>query len=125
MQTVGDIVARIDAWTDTRASGISPVHEATDAEKYTALVASMTEYGWHGAPLVVDGDQALTGAHRFSAAQATNTEIPCIQIEDVCRVFGVDWSAHRAEYETDYQAHLDIAEKLPAAVVQYLGLDLH
>lgn len=120
-----ETIALIKEWTEVREGGITPVHEVRDTVKYESLVASMEEGGWEGAPLVVDGDQALTGSHRYWAALATYTEIPRIQIEDVCDLFDVDWTAHREELPSEYDAYLNIADKLPADVVAYLGLDIH
>ena len=60
---------------------IRPFHEVRDAEKLAALVADMTERGWHGRPLVVidcgDYYQAITGSHRWAAANEVGLdEIP-------------------------------------------------
>lgn len=127
MQTMiaPETIALIEEWTETRDGGITPVHEVRDDEKYAALVASMEEDGWQGAPIVVDGDQALTGSHRYWAAVATFTEVPRIQIEDVCDLFDVDWAEHCEEWPDEYDCHIHIVDKLPAEVVEYLGMDMH
>jgi len=60
---------------------IRPFHEVRDSEKLAALIASMTERGWDGRPLVVidcgDYYQAITGSHRWAAANEVGLdEIP-------------------------------------------------
>ena len=42
----------------------TPFHEVRDIEKLNELVASMQANGWQGMPLVADGEQLITGAHR-------------------------------------------------------------
>ncbi|MCX4097729.1 hypothetical protein [Nocardia sp. alder85J] len=118
-------VALINEWTETHAGGINPVHDAHDQAKLAALIEDMTENGWQGAPLVVDGEQALTGSHRYWAAIATCTEIPRIDVTDLCRLFDVDWDTHRDEHYEIYDAYRMLPDLFPADVVAYLGLDLH
>jgi uncharacterized ParB-like nuclease family protein len=60
---------------------IRPFHEVRDSERLAALIASMTERGWDGRPLVVidcgDYYQAITGSHRWAAANEVGIdEIP-------------------------------------------------
>lgn len=125
MMLDSEILAQIQEWTETHEGGINPLHEVADQSKFEALKTSMDEDGWIGAPLVVDGDQALTGSHRYWAAIETFTEIPRIDIADLCDVCDIDWDAHRAEYPDSIEAYIAIADVLPADVVAYLGMDLH
>lgn len=118
-------VALIHERTEVRQGGINPLHDPYDSAKLAALIEDMTENGWRGAPLVVDGEQALTGSHRYWAALETWIDIPRVDIEDVCDLFGVDWSGHCDEWEDTHDRYINIADKLPAEIVEYLGLDMH
>jgi len=46
--------------------------------------------GWIGPPLVVDGEQALTGAPRYDGAQAAEVAVPRVQASDLAAAFGID-----------------------------------
>ncbi|MGW6698883.1 hypothetical protein [Nocardia sp. NPDC055049] len=111
------------------STGIAPVHEVQDEAKLGDLVAAIRENGWTGAPLVADGDQGITGAHRFHAVVALRAEgifieLPVVQVADLADEFDIDWDTIRAEY-TEYDRYIEFIDRLPADVVDYLGLDLH
>jgi hypothetical protein len=125
MSDAAAVAEAIGALIETRSGGIDPVHAADDAGKLAALVESMSADGWNGPPLVVDGEQALTGAHRYEAARVTYTDIPRIQVTELCEIYGADWEGLRADHGDWYEAARRLDEVLPAAVVEYLGLDLH
>ncbi|WP_040793306.1 ParB N-terminal domain-containing protein [Nocardia paucivorans] len=122
-----EILAQIEELTEISycGCGFDPLDGIVDPDKVAALAASMRENGWCGAPIVVHGEQALTGTHRYWAARETDTDIPRIQIEDVCDICDVDWAAHCEWWTTRYDCYVRIAEELPREVVEYLGLDLH
>jgi hypothetical protein len=124
--TVAETLAEL---TEIRRGGINPVHGVTDDSKLAALAASMEEHGWIGAPILVDGEQALTGSHRHAAANKTDTEIPCVEVRDLCQAYGIDWDALLDQQPLGiymcYDAAEELADLLPADVVTYLGLDLH
>ncbi|QIS23711.1 ParB N-terminal domain-containing protein [Nocardia terpenica] len=125
-----DVVEAIAPLIETRYGGIDPVHEADDQSKLAALAADMEVNGWQGAPLVVAGEQALTGAHRYLAARRADIEIPRVQIDDVCELYGVDWAALEDTYGCCdgydwYEAARHLDEVLPVAVIDYLGIDVH
>lgn len=126
MQTISpDTIALIDGWAETRSGGLTPVHDVQDTAKYDTLVASMETDGWVGAPIVSDGDQAITGSHRYWAALATDTAVPRITVADLCECFDIDWNALRADHFDTIDAYIALAGELPADVVAYLGMDLH
>ena len=111
---------------ETTTSLPMPPHDATDADKLTALVESMEGHGWIGAPLLVDGEQALTGSHRIAAAARTNVvEIPRVEVRDLCAAHDLDWDTLLIEQGDWYWAGIELADLLPADVVAELGLDLH
>jgi hypothetical protein len=114
--------------TEVHAGGIEPVHRSTDPEHLAELQESMQLDGWIGAPLVVDGEQALTGAHRYDAAQAAEIAIPRVQAADLAAAYGIDWTALLESFGDDphrwYPAAIALAKLLPADVAEYLGTDL-
>lgn len=109
-----------------------PYHEPEDTAKVAAIAASLARDGWVGAPLVTWGDEhLLTGAHRYAAARLADwqdTEIPTIDIADVCAEAGLDWDAIVAE---ELLAGLDdpilgrvLDARLPAATRERYGIDI-
>jgi hypothetical protein len=135
MQT--DWVSTVNTLSE-RSTGLpDPLHDAEDHDKITALANSLSAIGWQGAPLVVDGEQAITGSHRIAAlAQLCNRDgidipAPRIQIADLFTAAGLDWPAHLAEHDADrgywqwYQAACAAGAALPAELAAYLGLDAH
>lgn len=69
-----------------RTRSIYPPHSAENEEKVLALYASMQRDGWQGRPLLVvpsgDAYQALTGSHRWKAAdEAGIEEVPCVVVD--------------------------------------------
>lgn len=129
--------ATVDALTETATGLPDPLHEPHDPAKVTELAADMTARGWHGPPLVVDGEQAVTGSHRIaSLALLVNRDgidvpTPRVQIADVFAAAGLDWAAHLAEHEAErgywqwYEAACAAGTVLPAELAEYLGLDAH
>jgi hypothetical protein len=130
-----DTIAVINESTETTAAGIQSIDQAVEPAKLDTIKDSMREYGWQGAPLVVAGEQALTGTHRLAAidalrAEGTEIEIPRIEVADLCELFGIDWQALEDDYGMNdgmdwYDAARHLDEVLPRDVVDYLGLDIH
>ena len=58
----------------------TPFHGICDEGKLNDLIASMSANGWQGAPLVADGDQLVTGAHRWVAAREVEINAPVVDI---------------------------------------------
>ena len=127
MQTETPPLAEVlDDLTETSEGGIQPAHTPTDPAHLAAIRWSMEMDGWIGAPLLVDGEQALTGSHRFYAAQAAEVDIPRVQAADLAAAYGLDWAGILADNDDDwYRAGIALTALLPADVVEYLGLDLH
>lgn len=130
MPTSSELIDLIDTWIEPQ-HWIHPRHEVRDEQLLTILIQSMRDYGWQGPPIVVCRDVAFTGSHRLAAiamlqAEGIDLEIPTVDITHICMVCDVDWEAHCQEWghHTCDRDRL-IADKLPAAVVEYLGLDLH
>ncbi len=105
-----------------------PLHDPTDGDKVAELVASMSRDGWQGPPLVCDGDQLLTGAHRYVAARAVGIEIPTIEIRDVFTAAGLDFDEiHEAAGCPTIDQWSDwewILHHLPRQVREEYGIDL-
>lgn len=78
---------------DVAVSRIIPLHEVRDAAKLKALTASLEANGWQGRPLLVVDDGcgnyfALTGSHRYAAAEAVGLEtVPCVVLSPEGPVF--------------------------------------
>lgn len=120
------IEQRIEQITETRSGGIDPAHGVMERGKVAALTASMEQHGWQGAPVVVDGESAVTGSHRLMAANEVWIDVPRVQLAEVCDLFGVDWAAHREDCGGDWhEAVVTVDQILPREVVDYLGLDMH
>ena len=67
-------------------SSIFPPHSVQDSEKFETLKAALETTGWEGRPLLVveygDVFQALTGSHRWAAADAAGIEeVPCVVVD--------------------------------------------
>jgi len=105
-------------------SHYTPFHTVQDQEKLRVLTASMERHGWQGVPLVADGEQLITGAHRYRAALAAGIDA---QIVDIRAIYCA-WDELHAEYgcptadERDYVCAL---EDLPAELRDAYGIDVH
>lgn len=128
MQTIEEAIESI---TETRSFGVDQLHEIYDPTKVAALMDSMEATGWQGVPIVVDGEQALTGSHRIAAVdrlwnrEGIEVPIPRVEISDLCELYGIDWNTVRREYDGDtYQAAASLRTELPREVVDYLGFDV-
>lgn len=126
-----DIQDRITALTTTSTGTFNPWNDVDDPDKVDALMASMAEDGWVGAPLVVDGDNAYTGSHRIAAqARLWNREgidvpIPVVDVDDLATEFGLSWQDIRAAEPDTNDAVIELIRLLPEQVVDYLGMDIH
>lgn len=126
-----DVAEHIAAITSAEAGSLNPLHAAVDRDKLNHLVADIDENGWQGAPLVVDGENAFTGAHRIAAAaklwneHSISVEIPRVEISDLCEMYGLDWAEMVEQYDGDtYEAASALRAELPSEVVDYLGFDV-
>lgn len=124
----------IDGLVDTTTGLFTPLHEVTDPAKVDALAADMAEHGWRGAPIVTEGGSggnAFTGVHRIAAVarllntEGIETEVPYVDIADLCEQYDIDWAALLDEYDGEtYEAAAALRHLLPREVVDYLGLDV-
>lgn len=102
-----------------------PYHEAHDEAKVEALMESMAASGWQGRPVVVEGTQALTGAHRLAAWRRLHEDhngVPTVSVADVFAAADLDWT------EAMEDAGYDVADamaRLPDAVRDEYGIDIH
>lgn len=72
---------RIAQETVMRRPSYEPINDV-DHEKVNAIAASMQKDGWTGDPLVVTGEQALTGSHRLHGAWKANLpKIPVVEVD--------------------------------------------
>ena len=70
---------------------IIPPHEVDNFLKLNELKSSFVKLGWIGPPLIVSGDQALTGTHRIAAAkQARIRLIPVVELRALCNNDPID-----------------------------------
>lgn len=98
-------------------------HEVRDETKLGELVASMQADGWVGSPLVADGDQLLTGAHRYVAAQEAGIEAEVIDIREIAP----DWDALIEETGMSYDVAVEqvCIHELAADIKAEYGIDIH
>ena len=88
-------------------SSIFPPHSVRDTEKFEALKSAFETSGWEGRPLLVveygDVFQALTGSHRWAAADAAEMEeVPCVLVDtDKLIEAGYDADALRSASDDD------------------------
>lgn len=108
------------------------LHEVRDTAKVRDLEARIERDGWQGSPLVVDGEQLLTGTHRYAACKALGMpdyEIPTIDIRDLFADAGMDfhasWSAAEDIYADWCQAMVYVLDQLPPVIRDTYGIDLH
>ena len=105
-------------------SGYNPFHEVIDRNKLAELIESMERDGWQGAPLVADGDQLITGAHRYVASIAAGIDAQVVDIRDIYP----EWETLHAEFgspasnEPDYVCAV---LELPADIIEMYGIDVH
>lgn len=129
--TANQVAEHIAAITYAEPGSLNPLHEVVDRDKFNHLVTDMADNDWVGAPLVVDGENAFTGAHRIAAAaklwneHGTAIEIPRVEISELCEMYGLDWADMVAEHDGDtYEAAAALRSELPREVVDYLGFDV-
>lgn len=99
-------------------------HEVRDQAKLAELICSMERHGWQGAPLVADGDQLLTGSHRYPAALAAGITPEVVDIRDICP----EWDAIHADEGSPIIGEIEYVwalERIPAAVREAYGIDIH
>lgn len=120
-------IARI---AEASTTAYTPMHEVTDPAKVLEIAADMAAHGWRGAPLLVDGDDALTGTHRLAAIrhlwgeQGLEVAALVVTVDEVLDVAGLDRSDLEC-CDDAYERTQFLAEVLPSEMTVYLGLDAH
>lgn len=92
---------------------MNPLHGVTDPAKVSYLAESIALHGWVGPPLVCDGENLLTGVHRYAAWRRLNRpdgELPTVDVADLFAAQGRDW--------------VYVLHTLPDAVIDAFGIDV-
>jgi len=109
------------------------LHEITDEVKAERLAEAMERDGWTGSPLVADGEQLITGAHRYYAwyrlCDNDPDDIPIIDIRNLFAQAGADYDA-LMQAELEYTIWDDaivyvIEHHLPVDIIERYGIDIH
>lgn len=110
-----------------------PYHEVHDEAHKEALMKSLKEHEWVGAPLVIwDGEYLLTGSHRYAAAMElgwSESDIPTIELSEVFAEAGLNFEElHRAYGSPTISDHgmlVALLQELPDGIRQKYGIDLN
>ena len=113
-----------------------PYHETRERDKLNNLIASMSVNGWLGGPIVVDGEQAITGSHRLAAARSVNkrweanedvqrVEVETVGIDELFTMAGLDFSATSEAAPEGIDYYLWLVNALPYSIREEYGIDLH
>lgn len=113
-----------------------PFHGVQDQDKLESLVASMAANGWVGDPIVVDGEDALTGSHRLAAAEIVNdrweagddvqfVEIETVDLDEVFAEAGIDLVQTMEAAPAGYDFYLEVVSVLPQSLRDAYGIDMH
>lgn len=110
---------------------MNPLHKPEDQDHLVEIIQSIEANGWIGAPLVIFGDQLITGSHRYAACQAldwSDGEIPTVALEDIFAYCGLDFETLSAEEGnpdpiTDMIDFTALLAYLPSAVRAEYGID--
>jgi len=73
----------MNTWLFSRLEHVDnliPPHEVDDCSKLHELQSNLRSFGWIGPPIIIIGQQALTGTHRIAAAKSSGiSHIPVIE----------------------------------------------
>ena len=103
-----------------------PLHR-TQAAKVEKLTESMIAHGWVGQPIVVDGEQLITGNHRHEAANRAGVQAEVIDIRYIFSEQELDYDAIMAKemvYDDWYQALQYALKEIPQEVQNEYGIDI-
>lgn len=107
------------------------LHEVTDTGKVDALVSAIERNGWQGAPMVADGEQLITGVHRYAAMRRlgyADSDMAIVDVRDLFAAGGLDYDALMANNDADldwWEALLATLAELSTAVRDEYGIDCH
>ena len=99
-------------------------HQVIDQGKLADLITSMERNGWQGAPLVADGEDLITGSHRYPASIAAGIVASVIDIRDIYP----EWETLHAEYDyptIDSPDYVSALDQLPQSLRDEYGIDVH
>jgi len=114
MQTLHNPLDLEISWEDP--NDLVTLHDVLRPDDLKKIVASMTDGGWKGAPLVVHHSVALTGVHRITAAiQVGLSKVPTVQAAELFARAGIDFP--KAEASTR-----DLGPELEELHTALLGL---
>jgi len=105
-------------------------HAVTDHDKVAQLAAIIDAGDWPGPPLVHDGDQLLTGTHRYAAARSIDmidADIPLVDIREVFAEADMDWESvwhEHGEPTANEPYYVDAILELPPAIRRKYGIDM-
>lgn len=106
------------------------LHEEKDRAKTERLMKSIQEDGWKGVPLVYDGEQLLTGTHRYLAAQELgwgDSDIPMIELEAVYAEAGLNMKELHEQHESptidEWDEWVRFLSELPESIRDKYGID--
>jgi len=99
-----------------------------DQDRVETIVASMTESGWIGVPVITFRGLILTGNHRCVAADRVGLDIEAVDLMDVLAAENIDADEIADTIETyeetgDYSLAEELAGLIPAIDHGRLGID--
>jgi len=115
---------------------MNPLHEVRNQEAVKELADNIKENGWQGAPLVIMGEQLITGTHRYYAVKLLEEEgdflkedIPTIEIEEVFEEAGLDFEEIMEEYDYpdinfEFMLFVEVIRHLPNEIKNKYGIDI-
>lgn len=112
---------------EEKAMRLAPLHEEREPEKTKLLMESMKVNGWAGSPLVRDGEQLITGTHRYLAAQNLGIAPPTIELDELFARAGLNMQGlhEKHGYPTiDEPEWDDFLMELPVSVREKYGIQV-
>ena len=109
-------------------------------EKIAYISGWMADLGWVGVPIVVDGEQALTGSHRLTAARIVNqrweagddvrrVDVPTVTLAELYELAGLDYlTTSEAQGQlcvNEHEYYLAMVRALPVSILDEYRIDLH
>jgi hypothetical protein len=98
-----------------------PPHKVKDIKRYKKLVERMQLHGWQGSPLLADGNELLTGSHRFAAAETAGIDLQVVDVRELIPEWD-EISTGYDSYDNEYKRAL--YTRLTKEQIQYYGLRL-
>lgn len=109
------------------ATGYTTGQDYYDADRVTEIATDMAHNGWHGAPLVVIPDYAVSysGTHRLRAAkEAELEEVPAVSLHDLFAACGLDLDQITADEDLSLVAdRVEILLHLPDDIRETYAID--